>query len=368
MEIPFYGPKRTYIRLKNELSFEIDNLLNSNRLEPELEDYLKSFENDFTKYSDCKYAVGTDSGTAALQLSMLALGIGKGDEVITTSNTYIATALAISNVGAKPVFVDVENDTFNMNPDLLESKITGRTKAIMPVHLYGQPCNMRKILRFSKEHGLKVVNDACQAHGSEYDGKKVGSLGDAGCFSFYSSKNLAGFGNGGMVISNDKHLIEKIRLLRNPESNHECVLLTKRTPAFLDSIQVAVLKVKLKYLDKWNMMRREIAKVYKSLLEDTDVVIPEEKYGKHVFQNFVVKVKKRDQLQQFLKKNCVETRVEYTPPIHLSKTFQHLGYKSGSLPVTEKLDQEILALPIYPYLKYHEIKKVADKIKLFYRG
>ena len=224
MEIPFYSFKRQYPYIKADSDKEFSILVNSEEYEPELWRYVEDVEKEIAKYNGNNFAAGADSGTGALQLSLLAAGVGQGDEVITTANTYIATALAISNTGAKPVFVDINPLTFNMNPDLIEEKITPKTKAIIPVHLYGQCADMDKVLEIAARNNLKVIEDACQAHGAVYKGKKAGSMGHIGCFSFYSSKNLSGFGNGGMVLCNDKSVIEKIRYLRDPEANTQEVL------------------------------------------------------------------------------------------------------------------------------------------------
>lgn len=365
MNIPFYSFKRQYAVIKNELSNEFDLLFDSNQYEPELWGYIEHLEKSYALYCDSKYAIGTDSGTGALQLSLLAAGVKLGDEVITTSNTYIATALAISNVGAKPVFVDIESNSFNIDPELIEEKITDKTKAIIPVHLYGQSADLDPIIAICKKHGLILIEDACQAHGSTYKNKKVGSIGDIGCFSFYSSKNLSGFGNGGMVVTNDMAVINKIRVLKNPEANSLRVLQSRRTPAYLDSIQAAFIKAKLKYLDEWNNERIRIAKIYSDDLKNIVKVPIESKYTKHTYHSYVIRTSKRNELKAFLSENRIGCSIEYTPLIHLTKTFSPLGYKAGDLPVSEKAEKEILSLPIYPGLKDIEVRYISKKIKEF---
>lgn len=367
MQIPFYNFKTQFSHFKEELLEEFDVIFDCNEFEPELLNYLAELESSYAKYCNVSYGVGTDSGTGALQLSLLALGIKIGDEVITTANTYIATALAISNVGAKPVFVDIDPDSFNINPDLVEEKISEKTKAIIPVHLYGQSADMGPIIKIAKKHDLAVIEDACQSHGSAYNGKKCGSVGDIGCFSFYSSKNLSGFGNGGMVVSNNIKIIDIVRKLRDPDSNSLWILQSKRTPAYLDSIQAAIVKIKLKYLDAWNLERRKIAKQYSESLCNILKVPNESKNIFHTYHSYVVRTDKRNELKNFLGKNGIKCAIEYTPSIHLTRTFSPLGYKAGDLPETEKAEKEILSLPIYPYLNDDEQKYIIAKIKEFFK-
>jgi dTDP-4-amino-4,6-dideoxygalactose transaminase len=328
--------------------------------------YVKKFEKAFARYHNTRYALGTHSGTSALQFSLAALGIGAGDEVITVPNTYIATALAISNSGAKPVFLDIDEETYNINTNRIEDSITDKTKAIIPVHLYGNPADMEPIMRTAKKHGLAVVEDACQAHGAQYKGKRIGSLGDAGCFSFFTNKNLSGLGNGGMIISKNKSAAEKVKALRDPESDSPNLLMSKRTPCHLDAIQVAFLEPKLKFLDRWNKARRKNAKLYNELLAGVGVITPNEsKNSKHVYFSYVIKTDKRDRMRRHLLKKGVETAIEYETPIHLIRTFRHMGYKKGDFPVTEKISGEILSLPMSPFLEEEEITRVCREIKSY---
>ncbi|HJN56366.1 MAG TPA: DegT/DnrJ/EryC1/StrS family aminotransferase [Candidatus Woesearchaeota archaeon] len=366
MQIPFYSFKRQIFHLKEELLKEFNIIFNCNEYEPELLNYVAELERSFANYCDVSFGVGTDSGTGALQLSLLASGVKIGDEVITTPNTYIATALAISNIGAKPVFVDINPDTFNIDPYQIEGRINEKTKAIIPVYLYGQSSDMDPILNIAKKDNLVVIEDACQAHGSTYNNKKVGSMGHIGCFSFYSSKNLSGFGNGGMIVSNNKKIIDIVKNLRDPESNTLRLLQSRRTPAYLDSIQAAIIKIKLKYLDKWNQERREIAKLYTESLSNIVKTPIEGKNVFHTYHSYVIRTDKRDELKDFLGKNGIRTSIEYSPSIHLTKTFSPLGYKLGDHPEAEKAEKEILSLPIYPELNRDELNHIINTIRKFF--
>jgi dTDP-4-amino-4,6-dideoxygalactose transaminase len=330
--------------------------------------YTKRFEKEFAKYQKTRFALGTDSGTAAIQLSLVALGVGTGDEVITVPNTYIATALAISNTGAKPVFVDIDEKTYNIDINMIEDSITDKTRVIIPVHLYGNPADMKPLMKTAKKHNLRVIEDACQAHGAIYRRKRVGSIGDVGCFSFFTNKNLGGLGNGGMVITSTKNTADKTKILRDPESNSPKLLMSKRTPCYLDAIQAVFLKPKLRHLDRWNEERRKNAKLYNELLAGTGVIIPNErKNSRHVYFSYVIRAGNRDRLRRHLLKRGIETAIEYEPPIHLTKTFGYLGHKKGDFPVTEKLSGEILSLPMSPFLKEEEISRVCREIKSFVR-
>lgn len=336
------------------------------RNEYEFQLYVRGFERAFARYQKTGHALGTHSGTAALQFSLTALGISEGDEVITAPNTYIATALAISNTGATPVFADTDEETFNIDPGKVEDAITERTKAIIPVHLYGNPAGMGPIMEIAKRHGLAVVEDACQAHGAEYAGKKAGSIGDAGCFSFFTSKNLSGLGEGGMIVSRSRSFIEKANKLGDPESGSPTTLSSRRTPCRLDAVQAAFLKPKLRFLDKWNAARRKKAKLYNEMLFGTGVTTPaESSKGKHVYFSYVIRTSNRDLLKKHLLARGIETAVEYETPVHLTRTFGHLGYKRGDFTAAEMLSQEILSLPISPFIEDEEIARICREIKSF---
>ncbi|MEK9148538.1 MAG: DegT/DnrJ/EryC1/StrS family aminotransferase [Candidatus Desantisbacteria bacterium] len=365
MNVPFVDLKRQYQAIKQEIDSAISEVISNTAFI--LGKPVSQFEEGFAKYCEAKHCVGVNSGTSALILALQALGIGQGDEVITTANTFIATAEAISCVGAKPRFCDIEPESYNLDPAKLKGAITKRTKAIIPVHLYGQPTNLDPILEIANENGIPVIEDACQAHGALYKGKKVGGFGIMGAFSFYPGKNLGAYGEGGAVVTNDDSLAEKIRMLRDHGSSkkyyHEYIGNNYR----LEGIQGAVLLVKLGYLDEWNEKRRRNASLYREYLKEVSLILPEEMdYARHVYHLFVVRVKDRERLIDFLGKKGISTGIHYPIPIHLQKAYSFLGYKRGSLPVTEGFMDEILSLPMFPELRKEEIGYVADCIKEFY--
>ncbi len=334
---------------------------------------IEDFEAAIAEYSNCKYACGVSSGSDALIISLMVDGIGAGDEVITTPFTFFATVGAIWRVGAKPVFVDIDPEDFNIDPDLIEEKITPKTKAIMPVHLYGQMAKMDKIMKIAKKHNLTVIEDGAQAIGAEYLGKRAGSYGDYGCFSFYPSKNLGAFGDGGIVTTNDQEKYEMLKMFRNhgadPKTRylHEYVGGNFR----LDALQAAILNVKLNYLDKWSAARQNNADKYEKLIAETKVadklVLPKNTPNatRHIYNQYCVLVKngKRDSLQAGLGKLGVGSAIYYPLSLHLQKCFASLGHKEGDFPISEKISKEILALPIYPELTYEQLKYVVDSIE-----
>lgn len=357
---------RVHAAICEPLQKELGKVLNfSSEFETEM--YVRRFEADFARLCDRRFAVGTHSGTSALQLALVALGIGPGDEVITVPYTYIATALAISNTGAKPVFVDIDDATFNMDPGRIESAITPRTKAIMPVHLYGQSANMTEIMRIAAAHGLKVIEDACQAFGAEFRGRKAGALGDVGCFSFSTPKNLSGFGNGGMVVSNDKSQIEKIRALRNPESNAPALLHSRRTPCYLDAIQIAFIRAKLPLVQPWIVQRRAQAEFYRAALSDVGIGLPIEAEGaRHTYYRFAVRTPQRSQLRQWLNKRGIRAVNAYSPCLHLTPTYAELGHTRGAFPNSEAAERDTLLLPISPFLTDDEKGEVLQGVRGFF--
>ncbi len=360
--IPISDVTRQYQLIKKEIDFAIQDTLNEGWFI--LGRRVEKFEKEFAAYCQTRYAVGVGSGTEALHLSLVACGIKEGDEVITVPNTAVPTVCAITFAGAKPVFVDIDPDTFNMDPALLKKKITKRTKAIIPVHLYGQSADMAPILKTAKEHGLKVIEDACQAHGALYKGKKVGSFGDLGAFSFYPSKNLGCYGDGGMVVTDDAKLFEKVWLLRNYGQKERYIHITKGFNSRLDEIQAAILSVKLKYLDSWNDRRRSIASMFDSMLKGSRVITPVEAPNfRHVYHLYVIRSKNRDKLQSYLKEKGVQTNIHYTIPIYLQKAYRDLKVKKGSLPVAERCAKEIVSIPLYPEMTDNEVKTVADAIR-----
>lgn len=366
--IPLTNYARAHETIRVHLQNELSTVLGfSTDFESEL--YVRRFEADFARLCSRRFAVGTHSGTSALQLSLIALNIGVGDEVITVPNTYIATALAISNTDATPVFVDIDEKTFNIDAQAIEQAITNRTKAIVPVHLYGQMANMPEVNRIAKAHNLKVIEDACQAFGAELHGCKAGSMGDVGCFSFSTPKNLSGLGSGGMVVSDDRSLIEKIRLLRNPESNCNALRQSRRTPCYLNAIQVAFIRAKLPMVHKWTENRRAQAERYRSALKNVDVILPSEAEGaKHSYYRFVIRTKRRNELEKWLKMRGVSTAIPYSPSLHLTRTYSYLDYSMGSFPRTEAAEREILSLPISPFLTDDEIGRVLQGILDFFAG
>lgn len=333
--------------------------------------YVEKFEQEVADYCGVKHALGLNSGTDALYLALWALGIKEGDEVITTPFTFFATAEVIARLGARPVFVDIDPNTFNIDENLIEEKITKKTKAIIPVHLFGLPANMDKIQEIAKKYKLFVVEDACQAMGAKYKGKRVGSIGDVGCFSFFPSKNLNGYGDGGMVTTNDDKLAEKIKMLRNHGSKVKYFNDEIGVSSRLDGIQAAILSVKLKYLDQWNENRKKVADKYNELLGNVNgIEVPKynlEKEVKHVYHQYTLKIKngKRDELRKHLEENGISSMIYYPLPLHFLKAFEYLGLKKGSLPVCEKMCEEVLSLPIYPELDEKKIEFIWKKIKKY---
>lgn len=354
--------KRQYYSMKEEIDNAIKNILESGYFI--LSENVKLFEDEFAKYCGVKHGIGVASGTDALQIALRACGVGIGDEVITVSNTAFPTAVAISYMGAKPVFVDVD-ETYTIDTSKIEEKITEKTKAILPVHLYGHPADMDPILEIAKQYRLYVIEDACQAHGAEYKGKKVGSIGDVGCFSFYPTKNLGAYGDGGFVTTNNEELAEKIRLLRDYGQIKRYNHVIKGYNSRLDEIQAAILRVKLKKLDEWNESRRRNAKLYNEMLADSVVVPIERENSKHVYHLYIIRVKHRDEMRKWLKDRGISTDIHYPTPIHLQKAYTDLGLRKGSLPITERYADEILSIPIYPELTEDEILQVANAINSF---
>lgn len=353
-----------------EHKMAIEKVLSSGRFI--LGEEVASFEKEFANYIGVKYGIGLNSGTSALIFSLKACDIGEGDEVITVPNSFVATSNAILSVGAKPVFVDIDEETYQIDTSLIEKSITKNTRAILPVHLYGHPCDMDPILEIAEKYGLLVVEDACQAHGTKYKGKRVGSFGDVACFSFYPSKNLGCFGDGGMVVTNSDEIAEKVRMLRDygqkVKYRHEVLGFNDR----LDELQAAVLMVSLRHLEEWIQKRRENAKYYNKLFEELnkDIITPSEKeWAFHTYYLYVIRTKMRDKLREFLSKKGVETGIHYPTPIHLQPFYvNQFNFKVGDFPVTERCAREILSLPMYPNLAKDEIESVVETIKEFLKN
>jgi len=328
------------------------------------------FEEEFARYCGVDYAVSTSSGTSALQLSLLALGVKRGDQVITTPASFVATANVALHVDAVPVFADIEIKTYNVDPELLEKKVTSKTRAAIPVHLYGFPADMNSILEISREHGFAVVEDACQAHGAEYYGKKVGSMGDVGCFSFYPAKNMTVCGDGGMVVTDDEEIAGIVAKLRDcgrvSHYEHDTIGFTFR----LDTVNAAIGRVQLRRLEGWNERRRAVAKLYSSLLSDLgEVVLPANggSVVKPVYHLYVIRTRFRDELKAWLEQNGVQCGVHYPLPIHLQPVYRELfGYEEGDFPESELLCKTALSLPMFPGLEKQEVEYVCGKIHEFF--
>lgn len=370
--VPFLDLTRQYKEIQEEILFAIQRVFEKGRFI--LGEEVSAFEEEFSHYCGVRYGVGVDSGTSALHLALKAAGIGEGDEVITVANSFIATALAISRTGAKPLFVDIDPDSYTMDPNALEDLLKRRKakggrqkiKAVIPVHLYGHPAEMDAILDLADRYNLGVIEDACQAHGAEYQGRRTGSFGLLGCFSFYPTKNLGGYGDGGMVVTDDKKLNEKLRLLRCYGEKKKYHHIVKGGNSRLDEIQAAILRVKLRYLDQKNEERRKRTQIYGRMLEGTGVRPPvEREKAKYVYHLFVIRTKKRNSLQAFLKEKRIETLIHYPIPIHLQEAFKELGYGRGDLPLTERYSGEILSLPFFPEMKQSEMEEVTEGIRSF---
>lgn len=336
---------------------------------------VRAFEEEFASYCGSNFAVGVNSGTDALFLSLLAMGIGPGDEVIVPAFTFIATAFAVSYTGATPVFADIDKDTYNLDPDSFSSAITKRTKGVIPVHLFGQCADMSAIMAIARKRGIKVVEDACQAHGSVYHssnvrrrtldvGRKAGAIGDTGCFSFYPTKNLGGWGDGGLITTNDKPTYEKLRILRDcgrDKLRYEHVRVGYNSR--LDSLQAVVLREKLKFLDQWNAKRKMFACEYGRLLSSVEEIVTPHEHPGHVYHAYCIRLKKRDRLQSHLHSKGIGTVVYYPLPLHLQKAYKGLKYSAGNFPVSERTCKEILALPMHPFLTMAQIRFVVSQIK-----
>jgi len=376
MNIPFLDLKTQYQAIKDEvLPMLTDAMSNAAFVGgPQV----AGFEEEFAAFCDAKYCAGVASGTDALRFALMAAGVGPGDEVITVPNTFIATTEAISQVGAKPVFVDIDPDTYNMDPNKLEdylkerlaphaSHLTPKPKAIIPVHLYGQPADMDAILDIASRFDLIVIEDACQAHGAIYKGRKAGSMGLAGCFSFYPGKNLGAYGEGGAVVSQDEDIINKIKMIRDHGQAKKYYHEFEGYNGRLDAIQAGILRIKLRRLEQWNNARRNNASYYNELLSQIPgIKTPQEaNYARSVYHLYVILVENRDKLQAFLGEKGIGTGLHYPVPLHLQEAYKHLGYKEGSFPVAEEAAKELLSLPMFPELTREQIEYVATSIREF---
>jgi len=377
MKVPFFDLNPQFSSIEEEIKSALDELFKTQQfiLGPKVE----ALEQAIAHYCQTRFAIGVASGSDALLLSLLVFGIGKGDEVILPTFTFFATAGAVSRVGATPVFVDIDAETYNIDPFKIEEKITPRTKAIIPVHLFGQCADMDPLLNLARAKNLFVIEDAAQALGAEYRphpnsiGRKAGEMGDLGCLSFYPTKNLGAFGDAGMVVTHNADWAEKIRLLRvhgsQPKYFHKWIGINSR----LDAIQAAILLVKFRYLEKWTEERQRKAKRYGDLFQDLlssvdGLQLPTIRYkNRHIFNQYVIRVQERDRLRQFLVENGIGTDIYYPLPLHLQECYSFLKYRRGDLPISEKASGEVLALPIYPELTEDQQIMVVDRIKAFYK-
>jgi dTDP-4-amino-4,6-dideoxygalactose transaminase len=363
VRIPLVDLKKQYQGIKEEILAEVEQALDGMQLF--LGKNVQTVESDFAAYCGTEFGIGVGSGTDALHIALRACGIGPGDEVITVSHTFIATVEAIILAGARPVFVDIDPETYSMDASQVKKMINSKTRVILPVHIYGHPANMNPILELAKAYKLKVIEDACQAHGAEYQGHRIGSLGDAGCFSFYFTKNLGAYGEAGIITTSNPDIAKRCRILRDHGQNakyyHAMIGLNGR----LDEIQAAILKVKLPHLKEWVERRRSLAQAYNAGLPPQLVKPQEMPWAKHAYHLYVVRTPKRDQLKEWLESKGIGTGMHYPVPVHLQEAWRQYGGDKYLLPVTEKITGEILSLPMYPELTDEEVSYICECIQEF---
>lgn len=363
--IPILDLKAQYAAIGSEVDSAIKDVLVSTAFV--LGAAVKDFEREVAAYCECAHGIGVASGTDALRLALAALGVGPGDEVITTPFTFIATANTVSHAGAKPVFLDIDPESYNLNPSLIEAAITPRTKAILPVHLFGQAADMEPIMALARAHDLSVIEDCAQAIGGEYDSKRLGSIGDVGCLSFYPTKNLGGYGDGGMIVTKNSGVAEAVDVLRRQGSRKKYYAEVLGFNSRLDTLQAAVLRIKLKYLDSWNDARRRVARRYDELLDGSPVTTPAQLPDRrHVFHQYTVRAPQRDALAAHLRERGIGTMIYYPVPLHVQPVYADLGYQEGSLPHAEKAAREVLSLPMYPELTEEQQRSITTAIREFY--
>jgi len=365
MKVPF----ATFVPMHNEIRKDLDTAYNQvlDRSYFIQGEECTKFEEEFAAYCGAKYCIGVATGLDALWLVLKAMGIGKGDEVLVPSNTYIATALAVSFVGATPVFVEPTIETYNIDVNKIEEKINENTKAIIAVHLQGRATDMDTVNAIAKKHNLKVIEDAAQAHGTKYKGRKVGTLGDAAGFSFYPGKNLGALGDGGCVVTNDKELADKVRALGNYGSDYKYHHIYQGTNSRLDEMQAAFLRVKLPHLDKWNADRKRIAEKYLKGITNPLIKLPlasTDEY-EHIYHVFVIRCDKRDELEKYLNDKCIGTVKHYPIPMHLQEAYKELGLKQGDLPIAEEISNTVLSMPMYYGMTDEEVEYVISVINIF---
>ena len=359
--IPFLDLKAQYLTIKSDIQQALNKVLDESAFI--LGQEVKSFEGEFAQYCNAQHGIAVNTGTSALHLALLSAGIGPGDEVITVPFTFVATVAAILYTGAKPVFVDIDPVSYTIDVKKIEAAITPRTKAILPVHLYGQPADMDSIMAIAKQHNLIVIEDACQAHGSEYKGRRVGSIGHLGCFSFYPGKNLGAYGEGGIAVTNDADFADKIRVLRDwgqtSRYHHDMQGFNYR----MDGFQGAVLRVKLRHLEAWTEGRRANASYYDQLLNGAYPTPPSVMpYSRHVYHIYAIRVQERERVQKALLEKGVQTGIHYPIPVHLQKAYADLGHGVGDFPYSEKVANEVLSLPMYAELSKAQIEKVFSAV------
>src|SRR5258707_6510953 len=363
MQVPFLDLKSHHAPMLTEINGAIRDVIESNAFAGG--PFVERFEEDFAAYCNSSYAIGLGSGTEALWLTLMALGVGPGDDVITVPNTFMATAEAITYCGARPVFVDVDERTYTLDPDSLQQAVTARTKAIIPVHLFGQPADMDSILKFARHRGLFVIEDACQAHGAEYQGRRAGTLGDAGCFSFYPGKNLGAFGEAGAVVTDNAVLQETIRILRDQgqvrKYHHTMIGWNCR----MDGIQAAALQVKLRYLEKGNQLRRSHAARYDQALGGMEEIVTPAHAAdvRHVYHVYAIRVQERDEIMRLLGEKGIGCGVHYPIPVHLQEAYRSLGYARGDFPIAERCAAEFISLPMFPELTSAQLEVVVQGVK-----
>lgn len=361
MTVPFIDLKLQYKNLKSEIDNAVLDVLSNCHFI--MGPNVKSLEEEIAKFLNVKHVIACASGSDAILLSLMAYGIKQGDEVITTPFTFFATAGAIVRLGAKPVFVDIDAQTYNINPSLVKEKITSKTKAIIPVHIYGQAADLDPLKTIAAEHNIALIEDCAQAFGAKYKNKYVATIGDLGCISFFPTKNLGCFGDGGAITTNNDTLAEKLRLLRlhgaKPKYYHKLIGINSR----LDEIQAAILRVKLKYISLWNSTRQNIAQKYNTAFRNTNITIPyAADYGRHIYHQYAIKIGNRDKVLEFLKSNKIEAGIYYPLSMHLQECFKELGYSKGDLPVSENTTETILSLPIFAEMTEDQINFVAEKV------
>ena len=362
--IPISDLRKQYSEMKKEIDGAVGRVFDACWFI--LGEQVERFEAEFAAFMGSRYAVGVGSGTEAIHLALVAAGVKSGDEVITVPNTAVFTVSAITFAGAKPVFVDIDERYFLMDEAKIEAAVTKRTKAIIPVHLYGQCADMTAIMKVARKHGLTVIEDACQAHGAEYKGKKAGTMGDFGAFSFYPSKNLGCYGDGGMVTTNSAAMAAKLKMLRNGGQEKRYYHKIKGFNSRLDEIQASVLRVKLKKLRKWNDMRRKNARLYDKFLTNTEIIKPSEASGRrHVYHLYVIRTDSRDALAEHLRRKGIQTLVHYPVPVHLQEAYAEVKVKKGALKTAEQCANQILSLPMFPELSEKEIKAVCTAVNNF---